>query len=176
MLVRDGALHGDTFGGRVAYLTSAEVGAASGEPWFCDYGVELSRGFRALKVWFTLQHYGLNRLGEAIKRNCAQALHLARRIEREPALEMAAPVPLNIVCFRYIGTPACPSAVAAALNAQIITLLHIRGIAVPSATTLGGTDTIRVCITNHRTTDSDLDAFVDAVLSIGAELCAVAVA
>ncbi len=170
VLVRDGALHMETFGGRVAYLTSTEVGAASGEPWFCDYGVELSRGFRALKVWFTIQHYGLRRLGRAIERNCAQARHLARRIEREPGLELAGPVPLNIVCFRPAGTGNRPPDEEAQLTARIITQLQVRGIAVPSSTTIAGRQAIRVCITNHRTTEADLDAFVDQVLALADEL------
>jgi glutamate/tyrosine decarboxylase-like PLP-dependent enzyme len=172
VLVRDGALHQATFGGRLAYLTSAEVGAASGEPWYCDFGVELSRGFRALKVWFTLKHYGLDRLGAVIARNCAQARQLAALVETAPELELAAAVPLNIVCLRYRGRGGLDADRLERLNRQLITRLHLDGLAIPSATALDGRTVIRVCITNHRTTDADIEAFVGQVLALGRELAA----
>ena len=170
ILIRDGALHEATFGGRLAaYLSSAEAGVASGEPWLCDFGIELSRGFRALKVWFTLQHYGLERLGRAIQRNCDQARYLAQRVENEPTLTLTTPVRLNIVCLRYVAQ-GLADADADALNVRLLTTLHLRGIAVPSLTRVDGRPVLRVCITNHRTETDDLDAFVDAISSIGAEL------
>lgn len=169
LLVRDGELHQATFGGRLEYLSSAEVGAASGEPWFCDYGVELSRGFRALKVWFTLQHYGLTRLGEAIRRNCEQARHLARLVDAEPRLERVAPVPLNIVCLRHLGPTGSNPVEQERLTKWLAARLHLEGVAVPSLTTIDGRTAIRVCLTNHRTTTADLEAFVAALLSFGEE-------
>src|SRR5437879_12091213 len=74
---------------------------AAGDWWPCDYGPDLSRGFRALKTWFTLQTYGVAALGEAMAANCALAQALAARVDAEPELERLAPVALNIVCFRY---------------------------------------------------------------------------
>lgn len=169
LLVRDGQLHRATFGGRLEYLSSAEVGAASGEPWFCDYGIELSRGFRALKVWFTLEHYGLARLGEAICRNCEQARHLARLVDAEPRLERVAPVPLNIVCLRHRGSTGSDPVEQEHLTKWLTARLHLEGVAVPSLTTIDGRTAMRVCLTNHRTTTADLEAFVAALLSFGEE-------
>ena len=83
------------------YLRRDARGLAGGDPWFCDYGPELSRGFRALKVWFTLKEHGAPRLGAAIERNCDQARYLAAQIAETDGLELMAPVALNIVCFRF---------------------------------------------------------------------------
>ena len=181
VLVRDGDLHHRTFGGRADYLQSEASGAAAGEPWFCDYGIELSRGFRALKIWMTLKQYGLDALGSMIEKNCAQARYLADRVDAEPRLERQAPVALNIVCFRYLpahlsGTAPDHAGAIDALNARIVVALHERGIAVPSSTRIDGALTIRVCICNHRTRTSDLDELFAAVLAIGDEHAAQPVA
>src|SRR6478672_3007730 len=75
--------------------------SAPRDPRACDLGPDLSRGFRALKTWFTLKTYGTDRLGAIITRTCALAGYLEARILAEPRLELMAPVQLNIVCFRY---------------------------------------------------------------------------
>ena len=169
ILVRDGALHRQVFSSRPVYLTGAERGLAAGEPWLCDFGPELSRGFRALKVWFTLREHGTDRLASLIEENCRQAAHLAMRVQEHAALELLAPVTLNIACFRYrpLGLE---SAALDALNASIVAELQERGIAAPSTTRIGGSLAIRVNITNHRTTAADLDLLVASVIAIGREL------
>ena len=91
ILIRDEAVHRAAFALRPDYLAAAERGLAGGNPWLCEYGVDLSRGFRALKVWFTLQTFGLDRLGQAIAGNCDQARWLAARVAAEPELELLAP-------------------------------------------------------------------------------------
>ena len=78
-------------------------GLAGGSPWPCDFGPDLSRGFRALKTWFTFKVYGADRIGAEIARSCALARYLEARVAAEPQLELLAPVALNIVCFRYRG-------------------------------------------------------------------------
>ena len=75
-----------------------------GRPWPCDYGPDLSRGFRALKTWFTLKVYGAEALGSIISRTCELARYLERRIAETPELELLAPVELNVVCFRIAQT------------------------------------------------------------------------
>ena len=100
LLVRDQTTLLDTFADRAPYLAS-DAALAGGDIWPCDLGVELSRGFRALKVWFTLQEHGTRRLGEAIARNCRQAQTLAAKLSSRPAIRVMAPVPLQIVCCRY---------------------------------------------------------------------------
>ena len=173
LLVRDGGLHRSAFATHQHYLTTHERGLAGGSPWFTDFGPDLSRGFAALKVWFTVQEHGLDRLGAAIDRNCRQAAHLAELVAREPRLELKAPVALNIVCFRYVGGGHDAEALGP-LNQEIVYELHERGVAAPSTTRIGGDLVIRVNITNHRTRDEDLDLLVREVCAIGDRLGATA--
>lgn len=164
VLVRDSALHRDTFSASEPYLARLHRGLAGGEPWFCDYGPDLSRGFRALKVWFTVQQYGARALGDAVARNCAQAKHLADLVDAQPSLERLAPVPLNIVCFRYV-VRSLDRAETNALNAQIVAELQESGVAAPSTTMIEGKLAIRVNLTNHRTQDTDLVLLVREIMN-----------
>lgn len=154
-----------------AYLKSASGGIAVETTYFADRGLQLSRGFRALKVWMSMQELGADRLGAAIQTNIDQARRLGELVDAHPDLERLAPVSMNIVCFRY-----APARVADAelnrLNQEILIALQERGIAVPSQTVLQGRFAIRVAITNHRSIDADFDMLVDAVARIGAELSA----
>ena len=169
VLVRDGALHAATFADDQPYLLRAERGAAAGRPWFTDFGPELSRGFRALKVWFAMKTFGLEALGAVVGRSCALARELGARIEREPLLELLAPVTLNIVCFRYAPPGAAD---LDALNARLAIELQTRGIAVPSTARLDGKIALHLNVMNHRTTRDDLDATLAGALAVGAELTA----
>jgi glutamate/tyrosine decarboxylase-like PLP-dependent enzyme len=162
ILVRDGALHRSTFATQAAYLRRETRGLAAGSPWPCDFGPDLSRGFRALKTWFTLRVYGTEALGAVISHTCALARHLERRVLAMPQLELLAPVQLNIVCFRHRGDD------ADALNARIVADLHESGIVAPSTTMIGNRLAIRAAIVNHRTEQRDVDALLDAVLAYGA--------
>ncbi|MCX7113825.1 MAG: pyridoxal-dependent decarboxylase [Proteobacteria bacterium] len=164
LLVKDGRLHYDTFASPAAYLKRELRGLAAGSPWPCDFGPDLSRGFRALKVWFTLKTYGKAKLGNMIAGTCELARYLAQQIDASPELERLAPVSLNIVCFRYCCTE--PDKV----NAQIVVALHESGISAPSTTTLQGKLAIRAAIVNHRTRPSDIDALLKAVISFGRSL------
>jgi len=161
VLVRDGELHRKAFASPAAYLERATHGLAAGSPWPCDFGPNLSRGFRALKTWFTLKVYGLEALGRMIARTCELARYLERRITESNELELLAPVSLNIVCFRY----RCPD--ADRVNARIVIDLQESGVAAPSTTRIHGELAIRAAITNHRTGPSDIDALLDATLAIG---------
>jgi aromatic-L-amino-acid decarboxylase len=165
ILVRDGVLHRDTFASPAAYLKRETRGMAAGSPWPCDFGPDLSRGFRALKTWFTIKVYGAEKLGQVISHTCQLARHLKQRIEETPELELLAPVALNIVCFRY----RCED--ADRVNANIVAQLQESGICAPSTTTVGGRLAIRAAIVNHRTTHDDIDALVQATLALG-EICA----
>jgi glutamate/tyrosine decarboxylase-like PLP-dependent enzyme len=161
LLVRDGALQRQTFAAEAAYLRRAERGLAGGDWWPCDYGPDLSRGFRALKTWFTLKAYGADAIGRVVAGTVALAQRLAARVVAEPELELLAPVPLNIVCFGY------RSADADRLNAEIVADLHEQGRVAPSLTTIGGRTAIRAAIVNHRTAAEDVDALVESVLVHG---------
>jgi glutamate/tyrosine decarboxylase-like PLP-dependent enzyme len=162
LLVRDGERHREAFSSPAAYLRRETRGLAAGSSWPCDLGPDLSRGFRALKTWFTLKTYGTEKLGAIIKRTCALAGYLEERILAEPRLELMAPVHLNIVCFRY------RAADANKVNSDIVIEIQESGIAAPSTTTLDGQLAIRAAIVNHRTDICDIDALVSAVLDFGA--------
>ena len=158
LLVRDAERHRRTFSNPAAYLSRAPSGLAAGEVWPCDLGPDLSRGFRALKTWFTFKVHGADRIGACIEHTCELAKHLERRlIEHSSLFELAAPVGLNIVCFGLRGSA------DGALNKQIVIDLQERGIAAPSTTVIAGRTVIRAAIVNHRTTADDVDAFVAAL-------------
>jgi glutamate/tyrosine decarboxylase-like PLP-dependent enzyme len=161
IIVRDGELHLNTFASSAAYLKHESRGMAAGSPWPCDFGPDLSRGFRALKTWFTIKVYGAEKLGRVISNTCALAQYLKQCIETEPQLELLAPVALNIVCFRY------RSAKPNRVNTQLVIALQESGIAAPSSTTINGQVAIRAAIVNHRTTQLDIDALINATLALG---------
>lgn len=161
ILVRDGALHHDTFAAPAAYLKRETRGMAAGSPWPCDFGPDLSRGFRALKAWFTIKVYGSEKIGETIAHTCALAQYMQQRIEKLPQLELLAPVSLNIVCFRYRCTD------ADRVNADIVVALQESGIAAPSSTTINGCFAIRAAIVNHRTARENIDALLDKAIALG---------
>ena len=161
VLVRDGKIHRQTFAAPTAYLRREKRGMAAGSPWPCDFGPDLSRGFRALKAWFTLKVYGAEQLGKMISKTCALARYLAQRIETLPQLELLAAVSLNIVCFRYRSED------SDRVNADIVAALQESGIAAPSTTIVKGRLAIRVAIVNHRTDTRDIDVLLQAVLDFG---------
>jgi aromatic-L-amino-acid decarboxylase len=162
ILIRDSRQHFDTFVSPAAYLRRDTRGMAAGSPWPCDFGPDLSRGFSALKAWFTLQVYGAEKLGKVIAHTCELAQYLEQRIAQTRELELLAPVSLNIVCFRY----RCSD--ADRVNAEIAVALQESGIAAPSTTTVDGKLAIRAAIFNHRTNRGDIDALIRATLGFGA--------
>lgn len=162
ILMRDEGAHRRAFSERPDYLKGAERGLAAGNPWPVEYGPELSRGFRALKVWAQIAEFGTDRLGALITQNCEQAVYLAALVDASPSLELAAPVALNICCFRCVA-PGMDAAAADALNDELVIRLQLEGVAAPSATRVNGRLAIRVNITNHRTTRADLDLLVREV-------------
>ena len=158
-----------TQAGSAAYLQSSQKGISADATHFADRGLQLTRGFRALKVWMSMKEQGVDRIGAAIQANIEQARYLAERVEVTATLELLAPVSMNIVCFRYAPGGLTTERLNL-LNQAILTALQVRGVAVPSQTILDGRFAIRVCVTNHRSELSDFDALVDAVVAIGAEL------
>lgn len=164
ILVRDGRLHYDTFASPAAYLRRETRGLAAGSPWPCDFGPDLSRGFRALKTWFTIKVYGAEKLGRVISGTCSLARYMGQRIDESPMLELLAPVSLNIVCFRYH----CED--ADRVNTNIVVALHESGITAPSTTAIHGRLAIRAAIVNHRTTAADIDALIQATIDFGTTL------
>jgi glutamate/tyrosine decarboxylase-like PLP-dependent enzyme len=167
VLVRNGEAHKNAFALPAAYLQRAERGLASNSPWPCDFGPDLSRGFRALKVWFTLKVLGTESLGESISRCCALARDLEARVIATPELELMAPVELNIVCFRYRTQGPTDSN---RVNEAIVVALQESGIVAPSTTRIKGQTAIRAAIVNHRTSRAEVDALVEGALAQGRRL------
>jgi aromatic-L-amino-acid/L-tryptophan decarboxylase len=166
ILVRRGDLHKAAFSTRPPYLQSLQRGLGAGEDWPCEFGPELSRGFRALKIWFAMKEHGVRKLGQAVEQNCAQAQYLAGLIARNPELQLLAPVGLNVVCFRFRADGLDAKALDK-LNEDIVADLQVAGIAAPSTTRIRGCLAIRAAITNHRSRRSDFDILVDAILAAG---------
>ncbi len=170
VLIRDFEDHVNTFSEEPDYLSRMPRGPAGGaHPWFGDLGVQLTRGFKALKVWMTLKAYGLGKFARQIEQNVNQARYLADLVEANPHLELLADVPLNIVCFRYVAEDLDDEALND-LNLEIMLRLHERGLAVPSYTRLHGKFALRVAITNHRSRLEDFDFLVEKVNEIAQEI------
>jgi len=168
-IVRDRNLHRGTFALTPEYLEHTERGLASGPLWFSEYGLQLSRGFRALKVWLSFKEHGVDRYGQLIDQTIEHAHHLASLVKAAPDLELMAPVVVNIVCFRY--NPGGMSVEKLnALNEELLIRLHESGIAAPSYTTLNGEYCLRAALSNHRTRLEDLAMAVAAMGKIGRKL------
>ncbi len=172
IMVRDGALHQATFSSPVSYLRRETRGLAGGSPWPCDFGPDLSRGFRALKAWFTLQVYGADKLGQVISHTCALAQYMKQRIEAATQLELLAPVSLNIVCFRHRGRPGMDAGKLDRFNADLAVAIQESGKAAPSTTIVNGRLAIRAAIVNHRTSRAEVDALIDTALTLATTIAA----
>jgi glutamate/tyrosine decarboxylase-like PLP-dependent enzyme len=157
VLVRDADAQLNTFAQSTDYLAAGTRGLAGGAPWPCDLGPDLSRGFRALKIWMTLSVYGASALGEVAETCCDLAQHLAGRVRGAAGLTLLAPVRLNIVCFAINGFEETRVQ-------SLVADMQEAGDFAPSTTRIKGVLAIRVAIVNHRTEQADLDAFMDDVL------------
>ena len=169
ILIRSGQTHLKTFSDRPDYLKSADRGLAAGGTWPVELGPELSRGFRALKVWAQIAEHGEAKLGRLITQNCDQAAYLGELVRTTPELELLLPVSMQICCFRYLRGDLSDTELDE-LNAEIVVQLQLQGIAAPSTTKINGRVAIRVNITNHRTRRSDLDLLVREILRIAREV------
>lgn len=166
ILVRDRAKHIASFENPADYLSRDPRAMSAASPWPCDLGPDLSRGFRALKTWMTFKVYGARRLGAVMDENCRLANYLADRIRTHESLELLAPVPLNIVCFRY----RCDD--SDRVNQDIVAAVQRSGRVAPSSTRIGGAFAIRAAVFNHRTTTDDIDQLLGEVLRHGHVLSA----
>ena len=167
-LIKDAQAHRNAYGLQPSYLLSHERGLAAGPDPITNYGMELSRGFKALKVWMSIREHGIQKYARLIEQNIQQAFYLGELVEQEPLLELMAPVTMNIACFRFKAD--LPKEALNTLNKEILMQLHEKGIAAPSYTMLAGHYCIRACIVNHRTQRSDLEAMVAGVVEIGKTL------
>src|SRR5215831_3851639 len=139
---------------------------------FFEESLELSRRFRALKLWLSLRYHGLAAFRESIRKDLAHARRLAEAIEREPQLEVVGRGELSAVCFRYRGSGERSRDELNRWNALILKSTQKRGRVYLSNATLAGKFCLRACIVNHRTKDSDVDAVIPEVLLAAKELAA----
>lgn len=168
-LVRREEAHRRTFSLTPEYLAHETRGLAAGQAWFSDYGLQLSRQFRALKVWMSIKEHGLQRFGRMIARNVEQAHYFGRLVEADHELELLAPIGMDIVCFRF-NPGGLDDQALNALNKEILMQLHERGIAVPTYTTLNGRYCLRIAIANHRSRQEDFDLLAREVVRLGREV------
>ena len=166
VVVRDAEAHRRAFQASAGYLAPHPRGVSAAEYAAHQLGPELSRGFRGLGPWMAFQEHGLERLRAVVEKNVEQAARVAARVRDEPELELSAPVPLNVVTFRYRGR-GMSDAQLDELNAEVVMRIQESGVAVPSTTRLKGRTVIRLAIVNHRTRDEDLEQLVAAVLETG---------
>jgi len=152
---------------------------------FWDYGVELSRPFRALKVWAILSYHGARRVSAAIEEDCAMAEYMASRVAESEDLELLAPVALGICCFRYAPAGLRDelektdnadererlNARLDDLNARVMRRVQRGGEAYVSNAVLRGRFALRASVTNFRTTRRDVDLTLDAVRRAGNDEC-----
>ncbi len=161
VLIRNQTEHRDTFAARPSYLAPQAAGLGGGDPWFCDYGIDLSRGNRALKVWSAIKTHGAEGLGAAITKTCRMAALMGQGVEARPPMKLLAPVVSNLCVFTADAT--LDHDAQSALNTRIAQALQLDGTAVFSTTKIDGIICLRAAIANHRTTAADIDAALDAV-------------
>jgi aromatic-L-amino-acid/L-tryptophan decarboxylase len=138
---------------------------------FFEESLELSRRFRALKLWLSLRYHGMRSFRQQIQNDLDQAQQLASLIEAELELELLAPVPLSAVCFRYLSpSPRRTDQQLDELNLRILRSVQQRGRVYLSNATIHGKFALRACVVNHRTTSADIEAVVDEVLKAGRDL------
>ncbi|MEW6735875.1 MAG: pyridoxal-dependent decarboxylase [Acidobacteriota bacterium] len=169
VLVLDSDAHQRSFSVTPSYLTKMSRGIAAKPLYFADLGIELSRSFRALKVWMSFKTHGVNAYARLIEQNVEQAHYLYQLIETQPLLEALAPAPSNIVCFRF-RSDALDNLQLNRLNQEILLQVQESGLAIISSTMIGEKFALRVANTNHRSLRSDFELLVQAIVSIGQTL------
>ena len=165
-VIKDAHAHLNTFSLTPEYLEKTQRGIAASKDWLFDYGMQTSRGFRALKVWLAIQEHGVKKFGRLIDQNIAQAKYLTSVVTATTELELLTPTVINIVCFRF-NPGNLSNQIIRNINTEIMLQLQEQGTAAISDTTLDGEHCLRVAINNHRTRQCDLDLLVAEVLRIG---------
>jgi aromatic-L-amino-acid decarboxylase len=169
VLFKNAAAHRQAFSTAVNYLTAHERGLAAGPETISNHGMELSRGFKALKVWMSLKEHGADKYAAMIAQNIDQAFYLGEQVQQYPSLELMAAVTMNVVCYRY-NPGNLDDEQLNILNKELLMRMQETGVAAPSSTVLNGKYAIRVAITNHRTRRRHLDEMIAGTVEIGNNL------
>jgi aromatic-L-amino-acid/L-tryptophan decarboxylase len=160
LMVREGALLERAFELHPEYLK--EGGDHAGVT-FADRGLQLTRASRAIKVWLSIQTFGLDAFRETIDRAMDQTVAAQARIEADPRLELVTPASLGILTFRRRGGPDEPPLITDRRNEAIVKSLAAGGEVLVTATTIHGRYAIRLCVLNHTTTFEDVAFAIDRV-------------
>jgi aromatic-L-amino-acid/L-tryptophan decarboxylase len=169
LLYRDVAMARKTFMYTGTYAKQLSSDPIEGFAFF-EESIELSRRFRGLKLWFSLRYHGLEGFRAAIQCDLDHAQRLARTIDATSELERLAPVELSAVCFRHLVSADASEEERNRFNLALLKRIITRGKVYLSNAELKGTFCLRVCIVNHLTKDSDIDAVVGEVLAAGQEI------
>lgn len=156
-----------TFSTLPDYLKSDEQNG--GRTDLMEYNLPLTKEFKALKVWMTIKAYGADRIRKEIARDIAKAQYLSDLIDETPELELMAPAPLSIVCFRY-NPGKLDDQELNRLNDQIIAEIEGDGRVFLTGTKIRNQTALRVCFINPRTKNEDVALLRDVVLDIAANL------
>ena len=158
LLFRDREAARRTFSDTGDYVKALSQDPVEGFAYF-DESMELSRRFRALKLWLSLRYHGRKAFRESIARDLSHAQLLAEIVQQEPALELLAPVTLSAVCFRH----------RSADNQALLNSILRRGKVYLSNATIGGHFALRACFVNHRTVEADVRSIVEEVMAAAGE-------
>ena len=169
VLIKDATKHRAAYAQAASYLTAHERGLPAGPDPIANYGMELSRGFKALKVWTSLKEHGVKKYARLILQNIAQAYYLGELVQNHPHLELLTPVTLNIVCYRY-NPGGMTIEELNVLNQELLMRMHESGIAAPSYTMINGKYAIRVANCNHRSRKEDFEILVKATVELGSKI------
>ncbi len=169
ILVRDRTVHESAFSVTPSYLTDEGRGVIAGGLPFADRGIELTRSFKALKVWMSFKAHGVDAIAAVIEQNVAQAREFAARVVGLPGVVLAAPVSLNIVCFRFAPAGLTPEN-QDALNKEILLRVQESGLAIISGSRIDGRYVMRVACSNHRSTWDDFERLLDGLRDLEARV------
>ncbi|MGH7654955.1 MAG: pyridoxal phosphate-dependent decarboxylase family protein [Gemmatimonadaceae bacterium] len=169
ILVRDRTAHEATFSVNPSYLRDEGRGVIAGGLPFADRGLELTRNFKALKVWLSLKAHGVDTFSRAIALNVEHARRFGERVVKIPHVVLCAPVSLNIVCFR-VAPPSLSLEAQDAFNKELLLRIQETGLAVPSGSQIGGRYVIRVACSNHRSRWEDYEALAVGLEQLASEI------
>ncbi|MFQ5701508.1 MAG: pyridoxal phosphate-dependent decarboxylase family protein, partial [Acidobacteriota bacterium] len=172
VLLRDPAAARDAFPVAGEYAAVLAPGDRESHIFFGS-SPELSRRFRALKVWIILKYHGTRRLAGRIEQDVALTRRLGDLIERCPETELLAPIATSVACFRYLPRGGRrPGTALDRLNRDLLVDLQAEGRVYLSNARIKGRFALRACLINFRTRDLDLRALLKEVVRVGRRLCA----
>ena len=171
VMVKDAAAARAAYSLVPPYLrTDGDMHGVGGPPWFSEFGLQQSRGFRALKVWACLMQLGVEGYRAAIEHDLALADELAALVREAPDLELWEPRGLSIVCFRYVGNRTLAGPALDGINRAVCTELQRGGEVFPTSTVLRGRTYLRSCLMHPGAATPDIERLVGAVRRAGKRL------